>query len=217
MEPEFWLERWQDNRIGFHQAQTNRFLQRYQDRLGGTGPIFVPLCGKSRDMVWLQERGREVVGIELSALAVESFFAEAGLAVTGLACEPFYEYRASGFRLLVGDFFALTRAVLGSVGAVYDRAALIAMPPSFRARYAAHMASLLDPGTPLLLVAPFSLKDRNTGPPFAVSAEEIEDIYGAHFAIERLECERETVDQSPQLADQGLLWREEAVYLLLRR
>ena len=102
------------------------------------------------------------------------------------------------------------------MAAVYDRAALIAMPPAMRRDYAVRMAELTDPGTPVLLVAPFSLKDPDSGPPFAVAETEVRDIFATHFAIDILESERVTVDQDPGLAEQGLAWREETVYRLRR-
>ncbi|HUW98697.1 MAG TPA: thiopurine S-methyltransferase [Acidiferrobacter sp.] len=219
MEPEFWHERWRENRIGFHQSHANRFLTRYFERLKGVraGPIFVPLCGKSRDMAWLHDQGHEVVGVELSPLAAEAFFTEGGQACVGTLRDGFPEYHADGITILVGDYFHLTPARLGPVSAVYDRAALIAMPPDTRRDYAAHMAELLMPGAPVLLIAPFSLKDPQSGPPFAVSKEEVTDIFAPHFAIQVLEREREMAAVNPQLAEQGLAWREEAVYLLTRR
>ena len=219
MEPEFWHERWHENRIGFHQKDVNRFLKRYFAKLKGVhaGPLFVPLCGKSQDMVWLREQGREVLGNELSPLAVEAFFKEQRCAALRAGRGEFLEYRTDGITILLGDYFELTQAVLGPISAVYDRAALIAMPPDMRPDYALHMASLLTPGTPLLLVAPFSLKDPQNGPPFVVSQEEVIDLFTPHFTIEVLECERETSAINPSLAEKGLKWREEAVYLLTRR
>ncbi|MHB8253164.1 MAG: thiopurine S-methyltransferase [Acidiferrobacter sp.] len=219
MEPEFWHERWHENRIGFHQSDVNRFLQRYMARIQGAppGPVFVPLCGKSRDMTWLRDHGREVIGVELSPLAVEAFFREGKQEVLRAGRGEFLEYRAAGFTILLGNYFQLTQALLGPVSVVYDRAAFIAMPPEKRRDYAAHTADLLVSGTPLLLIAPFSLKDPQSGPPFVVSQEEIVDLFAPSFTVELLECERETRATNPGLDEQGLAWREEAVYWLTRR
>ena len=78
MKAEFWLERWQRNEIGFHQGEINAHLQDYWDRVGlkEGGEVFVPLCGKSNDMLWLRAQGHRVLGVELSPLAVEAFFVE---------------------------------------------------------------------------------------------------------------------------------------------
>jgi thiopurine S-methyltransferase len=84
MEPDFWFERWQRGEIGWHGAEFNRHLLDYWPLLGlpaGTR-TFVPLCGKSLDLLWLAGRGERVLGVELSQLAVESFFAEQGLQPT---------------------------------------------------------------------------------------------------------------------------------------
>ncbi len=217
MKAEFWHTRWHENRIGFHQAEINRFLRRHIDALGPKGPVFVPLCGKSRDMSWLFEQGREVIGIEISPLAVEAFYREQKIPVDRVGRGEFLEYQATGVTILLGDYFRLTAELLGPVAAVYDRAALIAMPPATRRAYAEHMARLLAPGTPVLLIAPLSLKDPQSGPPFAVSSSEIQEIFADHFTVEVLECERKTAEEDPRLAEQGLAWREEGVYRLCRR
>ncbi len=220
MEPEFWHERWHENRIGFHQSEVNRFLRRHCARLaaaGGKGPIFVPLCGKSRDMVWLREQGHEVLGAELSPLAVEAFYKEAGWSATRRGRAEFLEYQGGGVTILLGNYFQLTPTLVGPISAVYDRAALIALPSDTRKAYATHMAELTPSGTPLLLIAPFSLKDPESGPPFVVSGDEVQGLFSAHFTVEVLECERTTAAGSPNLIEQGLAWREETTYLLTRR
>ncbi len=219
MEPEFWHERWHENRIGFHQSEVNRFLRRHFAHLASaaSGPVFVPLCGKSRDMAWLREQGREVLGVELSPLAIEAFYKEAGWNAARRGREEFLEYQGGGVTILLGNYFHLTPAIVGPLSAVYDRAALIALPSDTRKAYAEHMAELVPSGTPLLLIAPFSLKDPHSGPPFAVSGDEVRALFSGHFTVEVLECERETVASKPSLAEQGLAWREETAYLLTRR
>lgn len=216
MQPEFWHTRWHENRIGFHQAEVNRYLRAHYGWLGTASPVFVPLCGKSRDMVWLRAAQRTVLGVELSPLAVEAFFAEDGQVAERRGRGEFLEYQSPGITILLGDYFHLTPDIVGPLGAVYDRAALIAMPPPMRRPYAAQMAHLLAPGTPVLLIAPYSLKDPDDGPPFAVSETEVREIFGEAFAIEILQQERETVAQIPRLAEQGLAWRDEVVYGLRR-
>lgn len=78
MTPEFWHKRWQEKRIGFNQSAVNPLLTEYIDHLDlAVGSrIFVPLCGKSIDMVWLAAQGYDVVGVELVETAVQEFFAE---------------------------------------------------------------------------------------------------------------------------------------------
>ena len=78
MKAEFWLQRWQNSEIGFHRDEVNPNLLEYIDALGlKTGDsVLVPLCGKSKDMVWLAQRGVNVVGVELSEIAIAAFFEE---------------------------------------------------------------------------------------------------------------------------------------------
>ncbi len=77
-DPEFWHAKWASNQIGFHLTDVNTLLT---DHWHTTQPkredrVFVPLCGKSEDLVWLAEKHNDVQGVELSPIAVRAFFAE---------------------------------------------------------------------------------------------------------------------------------------------
>src|SRR5580658_463442 len=127
MEPEFWHERWRTGQIGFHQSAVDRNLRRHWPmlNLGRGRRVFVPLCGKSLDMLWLRDQGHCVVGVELSATAVEAFLMENGIPARRRVQSGFDIFEAPNIQLFRGDFFALTQALLGDAGAVYDRAGLI--------------------------------------------------------------------------------------------
>lgn len=139
MDARFWLECWERQEIGFHQRNINAQLRRFWPELGLTrgDAVFVPLCGKSSDMIWLHARGHPVLGVELSPVAVAAFFAENGLAPRRARQGKLDVADSGGIRILRGDFFDLTAADLAGIAAVYDRAALIAMPSAMRERYAA--------------------------------------------------------------------------------
>ena len=205
MEHDFWHERWRKGEIGFHQNEINPRLLQYWDGLAvaKTATVFVPLCGKSADMIWLRQRGHRVLGAELSMIAVQSFFAENG--ATPLTTTPgdFECLENDGIRLLCGDFFALRAADLAQVGAVYDRAALIALPPAMRGQYAAQMARILPPGTPMLLVVMDYPQHERSGPPFAVTLDEVRALYGSVADIRVLES-RDVLDENPRFKQQGL-------------
>ncbi|MCH8863729.1 MAG: thiopurine S-methyltransferase [Proteobacteria bacterium] len=188
MENEFWHQRWREGRIGFHQPTPNAQLLTHWQSLGLArgSTIFVPLAGKSTDMTWLLAEGYKVLGIELSRVAVEAFFAENNLEAAEEHLPDFDVFRAQNIEFRCGDFFALTAEDLASVDAVYDRAALIALPPEMRAAYAAHMTRCLPPGAEMLLVTLEYPQAEMAGPPFSVSEEEVSELYGADFNIERV-------------------------------
>src|SRR5689334_14113812 len=131
MNPDFWHQRWHDNQIGFHQAAPTPLLLKHWPSLGvpAGAKVFVPLAGKSLDMLWFASQGHRVLGVELSKLAVEQFFAEHGLQPDIETTRYGAHYRAGGIELINGDAFALDPAILADCGAVFDRAALIALPP----------------------------------------------------------------------------------------
>lgn len=186
MDRNFWLARWQGNQIGFHEGTPNTLLTAHFAALGIPvgSRVFVPLCGKSQDMHWLRAQGYTVVGAELSRLAAEQFFAELGSAPVGAAAGRFERLEARGITLLIGDIFELGQKLLGAVDAVYDRAALVALPAPLRERYSAHLASLTR-GAPQLLVTFEYDQTRQAGPPFSVPESEVRAHYGNIYSLTR--------------------------------
>ena len=176
MQPEFWHDRWRKGQIGFHQSAVDDRLQQYWPEFGiaAGSRVFVPLCGKSLDMLWLRERGHSVAGIDLSAVALESFCMENGIPARRRRRGGLEVYETEDLQLYCGDIFALAAKMLGSVAAVYDRAALIAWTPEQRAAYVAHISELTSPGTQTLLITMEYPQAQMSGPPFSVSADDIE-------------------------------------------
>lgn len=217
MDPQFWHERWENGQIGFHQERINPYLQQFLPRLAllPGARIFVPLCGKSRDMAWLCGQGYKVLGVEISAIAVRDFFAESGLKAERTEQSTFVRWESGPVRLLCGDFFDLTPGDLENVAAVYDRASLIALPAPMRRRYCAHMAALLPAGTPYLLVTLEYPEDEMEGPPFPVEEEEAAALFGECFRIQPLE-RRDVLEAHPGFRERGLSRLSEAAYLLRR-
>jgi len=145
MNPEFWLENWKNNKIGFHQQITNPYLTAFWRQLDFTAgcQVFVPLCNKSLDMLWLCQRGHKVLGVEVSDLAVGNFFYENGLTYNKVKKDGFQHYQAERLAILQSDFFNLTAGHLLDVQGVFDRASLIALPLELRQKYAQHLTNIL--------------------------------------------------------------------------
>jgi thiopurine S-methyltransferase len=219
MEGTFWLERWERQEIGFHQHRVNAQLLSLWPTLGlGAGDaVFVPLCGKSGDMIWLRAQGHPVLGVELSPLAIEAFFSENGLTPQRRRQGQFDVAEADGIRIFRGDFFDLTADDLAGIRAVYDRAALIALPPDMRERYAAHMAEILPPGTRMLVVTLEYPEGEMQGPPFSVSPAAVERLYGPHGDV-RLLRRDDVLSENRRLAERGVTsFHECALLVTLRR
>ena len=217
MDPQFWLEKWENRQIGFHLDTVNPILERHWPVMEADQqrPVFVPLCGKSLDLIWLRRQDHSVIGAELSPLAVEQFFAENGLQPSSGEQDGIRFWEAAGIRIFEGDFFALTPGHLPATCAIYDRAALIAMPPERQATYAAHLYKLSP--TPILLITLEYNPDEMAGPPFSTPGAQVERVFGQQFRIERLES-RDVLADNPALQARGLtaLW-ETAWYLTPKR
>jgi thiopurine S-methyltransferase len=179
MEAEFWIARWREGRIGFHEGVPNSYLVKHAGHL--TGRVLVPLCGKSVDLAFLASRGHQVVGVELVADAVRQFFAEQGASAT---VDSRGVYRAGTIEIIARDLFELTPELVGRVDSIYDRAALVALPEDVRPRYVAQLRALAPAASRILLVALDYPPGAADGPPFSVPDAEVRALFpGADIAL----------------------------------
>lgn len=210
---DFWHERWARGEIGFHRSDVHPMLERHWREVAGGRPrVLVPLCGKSLDLHWLAARGHEVVGVELDEGAIRSFFDEAGATPTVVDEGPLRCWRAGAVTILQGDFFDYRPD--RPFDAIYDRAALIALPEPDRARYLERLGRLLaGEGRGLLITLEYP-QDAMTGPPFSVPAEELARY--ADAAALRFEClaRQDALEEHPGFRERGLPWLRECAYRL---
>lgn len=213
MDPVFWKKRWQECSTGWHSDQVNPNLKRYWNRLNlGRGTtVLVPLCGKSRDLAWLAVQGHTVVGVEISDIAVHDFFRDLGVTPETEKIGAFTRYVHQNIRIWHGDFFDLEPGDLPRPDAVYDRAALIALPPDMRKTYAADLITLSKPHTQFLLLTFEYDQEEMTGPPFSVQASEVDQLYGEQFEIDVL-YQHPILDKRPAFRKAGLTSLVEKVY-----
>lgn len=184
MDTAFWHERWEAGQIGFHEGTQNTLLSEHFDvlDLAPGARVFLPLCGKTRDIAWLLGKRCRVVGAELSEIAVRDLFSEMNVTPEISPAGEFTRYRAEDLDIYVGDVFALDTATLGPVDAVYDRAALVALPEDMRARYAAHIPAITDRAPQLLITFDYDQRVM-AGPPFSVPPATVHDYFDATFSV----------------------------------
>lgn len=189
MDPQYWQERWKEGRTGWNQDQPTPMMLRHWPGLGlpSGSRVFVPLAGKSEDMRWLAGQGHRVLGVELSQLAVEQFFAESGLEPEVESSRYGRHYSAGGIELICGDAFALDSEVLRDCEAVFDRAALIALPPPLRRRYADELYGRLPDGCRGLLITIEYPQDQKEGPPFSVEEDEVRALFSPNWSVDLLD------------------------------
>lgn len=189
MQPEFWHDRWERQQIGFHEPAANPLLLRHWDALGlpPGSTIFLPLCGMTLDIDWLLARGHRVIGSELSPIAVRALFERLGRSPRIEQLDPLQRWTAADLTVWLGNHFELTPPHFDRVDAVYDRAALIAMPPDLRPAYARQMLRLGGGARQLLITLEYE-QSQFDGPPFSVGEAELRALYPAH-APRRLAAE----------------------------
>ncbi len=185
MEATFWHQKWEKGETAFHEAEPNPLLMRHWDglSLAEGSRVFVPLCGKTRDIGWLHGRGHRIVGVELSEIPVAELFEEMAIVPKISQSGTFTRYSSERLEVLVGDFFALSSELLGEVDAVYDRGALVALPAELRPTYATHLLEVTG-ARPQLLVTLHYEAHQLEGPPFLVESE-LESHYGSAVPLER--------------------------------
>lgn len=190
MDHSFWKQKWEQKEIAFHGSETNRLLVEYFERLAlpKGRRVFLPLCGKTLDIHWLLANGYRVAGAELSGIAVAELFAELGVAASATKTGVLTHYQAPQIDLFQGDIFDLSEDVLGPVDAVYDRAALVALPDDIRRRYAQHLIKITKRSPQLLLCIEYDQSLRS-GPPFSVPEGKIREVYGDAYVLTELGCQ----------------------------
>jgi thiopurine S-methyltransferase len=215
MGKDYWLERWEQEETGFHQSDTNPYLCQYWKELylDQDDTVFVPLCGKSQDMLWLSAQNHKVLGVELSAIAVEGFFKENKLIPDYNCFNQFDRYETNRICIFRGDFFNLSRKDLIKASAVYDRASLIALPKNIRDSYVRHLLEILSPGTKILLITCEYSQLEMKGPPFSVSVSEVESLFGGHSSISLL-AQFDILNQYPRFYERGVSKLYENIFLL---
>jgi len=197
-----WLQCWRDQREDFHQRTANSLLVRFWPalQLPSASRVFVPLCGKSLDMLWLAQQGHHVIGVELSPVAVRAFFEENSLHVKKRRCGDFTLWQSGRISILCGDYFSLRASDIGAIGSIYDRAALTALPADIRQRYIAHQCKIVMPVSTIFLL---TIEDAESGDTqeqsFGVDRE-ITALYADTHAIEltHVEC---IMEDDPENAD----------------
>lgn len=202
---EAWEERWRTGRTGWHEEQGNVSLRKHWDISGRR--VLVPLCGKTVDLLWLENQGNDVVGVELSSLAVEAFFEENALSYSKSGGE-LTAYKARDRRILIycGDYFGLQGETFD---AHYDRGALIALSPAERPRYAMHTSALLTKDARQLVITLEYDDGIASGPPFPVREAEVRRYWRS---LERMESREDIDNAPPKFADAGLMSMREVVW-----
>lgn len=218
MDPDFWHQRWREGHIGFHQdAPTPLLLKHWRPlRLPVDSKVFVPLAGKSHDMAWLAAQGHRVLGVELSQAAVEAFFAEHGLQPARRDSRYGMHYAAANIELICGDAFGLDETALADCTAVFDRAALIALPPDMRQRYVDELYARLPAGCRGLLITLEYPQAEKAGPPFPVQEDEVRALYARDWQVTTLE-RRDILASQTRFIEEGVTALETVVYRLDRR
>ena len=218
MKKEFWLEKWQNKKTGFHKDVTHPLLIEYIDKLqlkkGDT--VFVPLCGKSLDMLWLNSQGYKVIGIELSELAVEQFFVENDLSYIKSTNALFDIYSYENITIYRGDFFDMTKEHCQNVSAVYDRAALIALPEGLVEKYVDKITEIIPEESPDLLITLELVRTTDSlGPPFTTKDKDVRRLFDSYTEVDLLQ-EVDIIEREAHFKAQGCEYVYERVYLITR-
>jgi len=207
-----WTEFWRVGRTGFHQSEVHPLLIEHGSwLLEGASRVGVPLCGKSLDLCWLAARV-EVIGFELVSQAIEEFMTEQGVSLESEEYGDRRWWKTAGLGILQGDFMQVSLDDIGSLQAIWDRAAMVAIRPEGRERYAAKLVELLESGGRILLVTWDADRPADVGPPYRLRATDVNDLYQSYGTVEQMASIVETPETSERVAAKGLSWVRTEVF-----
>ena len=214
MDEKFWSACWETQEIGFHLPEVNPVLHAFWSQLSldSSAKVLVPLCGKSLDLKWLAQQGCQVVGVELSQLAVDAFFSEQSIQPDIQTKEEFQLYTSKQLEVWCGNIFDFPDAQLETIQAVYDRGALVALPPDIRKAYMQKLLQGLPNKARWLLVTFEYNESLMQGPPFSVSKNEVQEYFEGYNI--RLVNRKEMIETMPKAQNQGLNSIHQCVYMI---
>ena len=207
MDVSFWHKKWEKNDIAFHESEANPLLVKYFKDLSLVkgSRVFLPLCGKTLDIPWLLSNGYRVAGSELSKIAIGQLFTELGVEPKISRVGEVDHYSAKNIDIFVGDIFHIYSKMLGPVDAIYDRAALVALPKEMRTRYTAHLTEITDKAPQLLICYEYD-QSLMEGPPFSVSNKEVNQHYRDSYDLTLMESANITGGLKGKCAAKANVW-----------
>ena len=210
-----WLEYWENNETNWHSDVVTQELEEYLEllKLESGDTVFVPLCGKSLDMIYLLNQGFSVIGVELSEIGIKQFFHENSLDFTISSVGEFNLYSAKNIEIYCGDFFSLTSKNLCDVKAVFDRKSLIALDRNLRQKYVKHLNDIISLGVRMLLITLHYPQHQMSGPPFSVDKSEVESLFSMTFKYQELKSFQD-IENGSKLVHAGVDYIENAAYCL---
>jgi thiopurine S-methyltransferase len=210
-----WLKFWENNETNWHGDKITQELVEYFElfELEPRDKVFVPLCGKSLDMLYIMNQGFSVVGVEISEIGVRQFFSENNLAYKITKVDDFDLYSTENLEIYCGDFFALTSKHLNNVKSVFDRKSLIALEPEVRQKYVKHLNDIISLGARILLVTLQYPQYQMSGPPFSVDKSEVESLFSMAFESRELRSFNDIENES-KLTRAGVDYINNAAYYL---
>ena len=210
-----WLEFWANNETDWHSDVVTQELEKYLGllKLESGDTVFVPLCGKSLDMIYMLNRGFSVIGVEVSEIGIKQFFHENGLDFTISQVGEFDLYSAKNIEIYCGDFFSLTSKHLCGVKAVFDRKSLIALDRNLRQKYVKHLNDIISLGVRILLITLHYPTHQMSGPPFSVDKSEVESLFSMAFNYQELKSFQD-IENGSKLARSGVDYIENTAYCL---
>lgn len=213
-----WLQTWRDKQTDFHQENVNPLLMRFWPKLKLPPgcKIFVPLCGKSLDMIWLASQGHNVIGVELSPIAVQAFFQENHLKPVKRTKGQFTLWKHGRISILCGDYFSLATGDLGDIDTVYDRASLTALPEDIRKHYVAQLKSILPETAEIFLLTTEDAEEGETLQQAIGVDEEIAELYSKEYDIDLAHVES-VFEPDPESLKQQQRRTEYKLYQLTSR
>lgn len=219
-ETQYWLDRWQEEKTPFfHLDETHPLLKKYFDdclSLSDESVVFVPLAGKTLDLLWLREK-YPVVAVEISDIAVKAFFKENELNPKVTECDYGKIYQVENLTFYQANLYDLPDSILSSISHIYDRASLIAFNEEKRPKYVSFLQQKCVSLKEWFLVSLYFEVSGYQGPPFPLSEQELNSLFKNYFTIDVIHQQQSEMDETGNLYKKGVLSLLNQVYCLRKK
>lgn len=162
LSPSFWDERFERGFTPWDRGGVPHALAAFVAARQQPLRTLIPGCGAAYELAYLSEHGWDATAIDFSPAAVATAKAAVG---------QWHE------RVVQADFFAWQPPK--PLDLIYERAFLCALPRAMWPQVAARWAALLAPGA--LLAGFFFFDDAPKGPPFGISAAQLDALLAPYF------------------------------------
>ncbi|MEM7790358.1 MAG: methyltransferase domain-containing protein [Verrucomicrobiota bacterium] len=165
--PKDWEAAYENDTTPWDKGYAAPPLSEFLETRSIAGDVLIPGCGTGHDVRLLAAQGAKVLGLDIAQGALDK------AAKFDCAGDESYE---------LGDFLNLSPRYVERFDYVFEHTCLCAIDLDQRPNYARSLRQALKPGGYFLSIFFRQVRDYDgNGPPYPITQQEIETLFGKHF------------------------------------